>query len=183
MAEAEGRIYRLEDAPAGKVALVFGARVMKDGDVSWPLKWRLETALDLYEKGLVKRILVSGDNRFRDYNEPEAMKRWLVNNGVPEKDIACDYAGRRTLDSCARAARLWGVRDKVVLVSQAYHLPRALFLAKSWGMDAVAVSAKSGTFRRDLIRERLARMKAWLDVCVLGTEPGLWGPQERWPEP
>lgn len=181
MAEAEGRIYRLEDAPAGEVALVFGARVMKDGDVSWPLKWRLETARDLYEKGLVKRILVSGDNRFSHYNEPEAMKQWLVNNGVPEQDIACDYAGRRTLDSCARAARLWGVRDKVVLVSQAYHLPRALYLAKSWGMDAVAVSAKSGTFRRDLIRERLARMKAWLDVCVLGTEPGLWGPQEHWP--
>ncbi len=182
MAEGEGRIFKLEDAPVAEVALVFGARVMEDGGVSWPLRWRLETARDLYANGLVKRILVSGDNRWGHYNEPGVMRQWLIDNGVAENDIACDFAGRRTLDSCARAARLWGVRDKVVLVSQAYHLPRALYLAKSWGIDAVAVSAKSGTFRRDLIRERLARMKAWLDVCVLGTEPGLWGPKEYWPE-
>lgn len=182
MAAGEGRIYKLENAPAAEVALVFGARVSEDGDVSWPLKWRLETASNLYKKGLVKRILVSGDNRWRAYNEPLVMKQWLVDNGVPAEDIACDFAGRRTLDSCARAANLWGARDRVILVSQAYHLPRALFLAESWGMDAVAVSADSGTFRRDLLRERLARVKAWLDVNVLDAEPSLWGPQEQWPD-
>lgn len=182
VASGAGRIYRLEDAPVAEVALVFGARVSGDGDVSWPLKWRLETAVNLYKNGQVNRILVSGDNRRRDYNEPRAMKQWLVANGVPAERIACDYAGRRTLDSCARAARLWGIRDNVILVSQAYHLPRALFLARHWGMDAVAVSANSGTFRRDLVRERLARVKAWLDVNVLGAEPALWGPLEGWPE-
>lgn len=182
MAAGNGRIYRLEEVPAAEVALVFGAHVTQGGDVSWPLKWRLEAARDLYEKGLIQRILVSGDNRWREYNEPQAMKQWLVNNGVPEERIACDYAGRRTLDSCARAARLWGIREKVILVSQVYHLPRALFLARAWGMDAVAVPADSGTFRRDLIRERLARVKAWLDVNVLGMGPTLWGPPEQWPD-
>ena len=182
MAAGEGRIYRLEEAPAAEVALVFGAHVSEKGDVSWPLEWRLKAAGELYGKGLVKRILVSGDNRRLDYNEPLAMKQWLVDNGVPEDRVACDYAGRRTLDSCARAARLWGLRDRVILVSQAYHLPRALFLAESWGMDAVAVAAGSGTFRRDLTRERLARVKAWLDVRVLGVGPTVWGPPERWPD-
>lgn len=182
IAAGKGRIYSLDDAPAADVALVFGAYVSEDGDVSWPLRWRLEAASDLYRKGLVKRILVSGDNRWKDYNEPLAMKQWLTENGVPAEHIACDYAGRRTLDSCARAARLWGVRENVILISQAYHLPRALFLAESWGMDAVAVSADRGTFRRDLLRERLARVKAWLDVNVLGAEPSFWGPQEGWPD-
>lgn len=181
MRASEGRVYRLDDVPAAEVALVFGTRVSEDGDVSWPLEWRLKTAGDLYKNGLVERILVSGDNRWREYNEPRAMKRWLMDNGVPEEHIACDYAGRRTLDSCARTARLWGIRDRVILVSQPYHLPRALFLANSWGMDAVAVAADSGTFRRDLWWERLARVKAWLDVKVLAAEPALWGPQERWP--
>ena len=182
IAAGKGRIFRVEDAPPAEVALVFGARVTEDGDVSWPLKWRLEAASQLYKKGLVKRILVSGDNRWREYNEPLVMKQWLIDNGVSGEDIACDYAGRRTLDSCARAVHLWGVRDNVILVSQAYHLPRALFLAKSWGMDAVAVSADRGTFRRDLLRERLARIKAWLDVRVLGVQPGVWGPPEQWPD-
>lgn len=181
LAAGKGRMYKLENAPRAEVALVFGALVTEDG-VSWPLRWRLEAASNLYKKGLVNRILVSGDNRWRDYNEPLAMKQWLVDNGVPEERIACDYAGRRTLDTCARAVRLWGVRDRVILVSQAYHLPRALFLARSWGMDAVAVSADSGTFRRDLLRERLARVKAWLDVYVLAAEPTLWGPPEQWPD-
>lgn len=182
MAASQGRIYRLDDAPEADVALVFGALVSEDGDVSWPLKWRLETACGLYKKGLVDRILVSGDNRFKNYNEPMAMKQWLIDNGVPADRIACDYAGRRTLDSCARAARLWGVRGKVILVSQAYHLPRALYLAKSWEMDAVAVAADRGTYRRDVYRECLARVKAWLDVNVLGTGPSLWGPVEQWPD-
>lgn len=182
LAAGHGRIFRLEDAPMADVALVFGARVSEEGDVSWPLRWRLEAAGNLYKKGLVRRILVSGDNRRRSYNEPLVMKRWLVDYGVPEDRIACDFAGRRTLDSCARAARLWGIRDSVILVSQSYHLPRALFLAESWGMDAVAVSADKGTFRRDLVRERLARVKAWLDVKIIGTEPSLWGPPEQWPD-
>ena len=182
LAAGTGRIFRLEEAPAAEVALVFGAHVAESGEVSWPLKWRLATASALYKKGLVKRILVSGDNRWRDYNEPLAMKRWLVADGVPAERIACDYAGRRTLDSCARAVHLWGLREGVILVSQSYHLPRALFLAKAWGMEAVAVPAASGTFRRDLLRERLARVKAWLDMRVLGAGPTLWGPPERWPD-
>jgi SanA protein len=146
-----------------------------------PLQWRLAKASDLYKKGLVKRILVSGDNSRRNYNEPMAMKQWLVDNGVPAGDIACDFAGRRTLDSCARAVELWGVRDNAILVSQAYHLPRALYLAESWGMDAVAVPADSGTFRSNLVRESLARVKAWLDMNILGTEPAFWGTKEHWP--
>jgi len=182
MDAAKGRIYRLEEAPVADVALVFGARVSESGDVSWPLRWRLQTASDLYKEGRVRRILVSGDNRWTSYNEPLVMKRWLMDNGVPENRIACDYAGRRTLDSCARANRLWGIEDKVILVSQSYHLPRALFLAKSWGMDALAVPADRGTFRRDLIRERIARVKAWLDVNILKMEPAVWGPRERWPD-
>lgn len=182
MDAGNGRIFALNDAPTANVALVFGARVYDGGDVSWPLKWRLEAARQLYENGQVKRILVSGDNRWENYSEPQVMKQWLVDNGVPEDRIACDYAGRRTFDSCARAACLWGIRGDVILVSQFYHLPRALFLARSWGMDAVAVAAEKGTFPRDLLRERLARVKAWLDVNVFATEPTRWGKPEKWPD-
>lgn len=181
MSAGRGRIYQVESAPKARTAIVFGAAVSAEGHVSWPLQYRLEAARDLYSRGLVSYILVSGDNSRKSYNESDAMKRWLVQAGVPEQRVACDYAGHRTLDSCARAARLWRLRDGVILVSQNYHLPRALYLAKAWGMDATAVAARSGTYRHDRKREFLARVKAWLDINVLRTEPALWGPEEHWP--
>lgn len=180
VAAGEGRIETVASVPARRVAIVFGAGVYKDGRLSYPLRIRMRAALDLYESGKVKKILVSGDNRFEHYNEPQRMRDWLIEKGVPPEDIACDYAGRRTLDTCARAARLWKL-DEVILVTQKYHLPRALYLAKAWGMDAVGVSADGpgGTARkRDRLRELIARVGAWVDVNVLDTQPALWGEPE-----
>ncbi|MBN2712098.1 MAG: YdcF family protein [Planctomycetes bacterium] len=177
---AEGRIYSVEDAPPMRVAVVFGARIYDNGKVSGHLARRLGAALELYQLGKVKKILVSGDNRFTHYNEPERMKEWLVDKGVPESDVKCDYAGRRTLDTCARASGLWNL-DEAILVSQRYHLPRALYLAEHFNLKAAGVSCDGEGFyygKRNQIREMLARVLAWLDVNVLDTEPEVWGKPE-----
>lgn len=179
-AHASSRIYGIENCPARRVAIVFGARVYKNGEPCWPLALRLRAAATLYQSGRIEKILVSGDNRRHHYNEPERMRDWLIANGVPENDIVCDYAGFRTLDTCARAQRLWGL-ESAILVSQRYHLPRALYLAQAFGMDAIGVAC-DGTggseSKRDHLREHFARILAWIDVHVLDREPHFWGPEE-----
>jgi SanA protein len=174
------RIYSVDSAPERRVAVVFGARVYKDGRPSRPLRYRLNIALELYLAGKVEKILVSGDNGRRIYNEPENMRDWLIERGAKPEDVACDYAGFRTLDTCARVGRLWSLR-KPILVSQSYHLPRALYLADAFGMEGAVGVAADGpgcTRKRDQLRETAARVAAWLDVNILAREPKFWGPRE-----
>lgn len=177
---ADGRVYQVSDCPPRRVALVLGAGVLEDGSLSYPLRVRMEAALKLYQADKVEKILVSGDNRWEHYNEPARMREWLIDQRVPGDDVVCDYAGRRTLDSCARAAKLWNLNE-IIVVTQRYHLPRALYLAKAWGMNPVGVSADGdgGTAgRRDRLREIAASIVAWLDVNVFGTQPALLGNKE-----
>ncbi len=177
----EESIYQVGDVPARRVAIVFGAKVYSDGSVSGHLEQRLEAARELHRRGKVKKILVSGDNRWNHYNEPERMREWLIANGVPEEDVGCDYAGRRTLDTCGRASRLWALKQPI-LVTQRYHLPRALYLAEAYRMSAVGVASDGaglGYGRRLALREALARVLAWLDVNLLQTEPYHWGAKEE----
>ena len=178
----DGRVFDVENVPPAPVAIVFGAGLRQDGTPSFVLAGRLETARRLYAEGKVERILVSGDNRRADYSEPDAMRTWLIEQGVPERVIARDFAGRRTLDTCWRARGLWDV-ERAILVTHDYHLPRSLFLARAAGIDAVGVPAAYGRTRRAAGREIVARVAAWVDVRVLGRGAAVWGCPEAWPTP
>ena len=155
---------------------VLGCGVRPDGSPSDMLKDRLKTALLLYEFGVSDYILVSGDNGKVDYNEVGVMKTYLVNQGVPEDRIYMDHAGFSTYESLYRARAIFGV-EKMVLVTQEYHLSRALYIAKERGIDAVGVAADfhiySGQQLRDL-REVLARVKDFI-WCVFEPKPTYLG--------
>lgn len=124
----------VEEAP---VAMVLGASV-QDGNPSPFLAGRLDVARDLYLSGKVKAILVSGDNKETDYDEPTAMKQYLVEHGVPESQIVRDPAGYNTYDSCVRARDVYGV-TRLIVVTQDYHLPRTLATCRAVGLDASGV--------------------------------------------
>ncbi len=137
---ANGRMYSVEESPSSRAAIVFGAGLQRDGSPSPVLKDRVTTAVRLYQAGKVEKILMSGDNRFVYYNEPAAMQRYALELGVPEEDIVLDFAGRRTYDTCYRAKAIFGL-ESALLVTQAYHLPRALFTCRQLGIDATGVNA------------------------------------------
>lgn len=168
-------IYSLQDVPPRKVAIVFGAGITADGRPMPALADRVWTAAELYKAGKVQKLLMTGDNRFVNYNEPEAMRQYALARGVPDEDIVLDYAGRRTYDSCYRAEYIFGVQD-AVLVTQWFHLDRALYTCHGLGIDAVGVAAD----RRDYYsarywwwREVAAVTKAWLDLNLLHPTPVL----------
>jgi SanA protein len=173
------KIYLTFDTvPERFVAIVPGASVTSKGQPSAVLLDRLETARQLYLRGKVRRILVSGDNRTRYYNEPQAMRHWLTAHGVPDRDIYADYAGYRTLDTMERAAQIFQVREAIVC-TQAFHLHRSVFLARQAGVDAVGMVSDRREYRRDLVdrfREYAARTLAFADIFLLDTEPHLLGP-------
>lgn len=163
------------------VALVLGAGVRSDGQPTPFLAARLDVAVDLWQRRKVAVVLVSGDNRSHRHDEPSAMRRYLRAAGIPADRIVADYAGRDTYDSCARARRIFGV-DRLVVVSQAYHLPRALATCRALGIDAIGVGDE--TMRADApraweegrLRERLAAVKAAWDVLT-ARDPVLGPPQ------
>jgi SanA protein len=106
----------VSESPARRVAIVFGAGLRRDGTPTAILRDRVETAADLYRSGKVEKILMSGDNRFENYNEPESMRQYALSLGVPPEAIAMDYAGRRTYDTCYRAKP--SLASSALLVSQ-----------------------------------------------------------------
>ncbi len=170
--------------PVQGAVLVLGAGVYGRGKPTRVLAERLQTALALYRAGKVRWFLVSGDNREPSYNEPQAMRRWLIQAGVPPTRIVSDYAGRRTWDSLRRAQIVFGLR-RVVVVTSDFHLPRALFLADHMGLEAWGVPAS--TARQPLaarlhfwIREYFARNLAVLDIWF--PPDALLGPREPTPD-
>lgn len=178
---ANHRIYEVQDSPTRRVAIVFGAGLRRDGTPTAILRDRVETAAELYFSGKVEKILMSGDNRFDYYNEPEAMRQYAISLGVPPQAIAMDYAGRRTYDTCYRARAIFGVKSGL-LVSQRFHLPRALFLCNVLGLEASGVEANQRSYRNRAlliwnIREQLATIGAFLDVYVSNPLPVLGDPE------
>ncbi|MEU5784602.1 SanA/YdcF family protein [Micromonospora lupini] len=178
---ADGHLYDEADVPAAPVALVLGTQVDADGTPSPFLAARLEIARRLYERGRVAAILVSGDNMNADYNEPAAMLRWLVERGVPARKVVLDYAGFDTYDSCARAERIFGV-TRATVVTQSFHLPRAVALCRRLGIDANGVGDETAkryapTWRISATRENGACLKAALDV-LSGRDPAHLGRRE-----
>jgi len=174
------RIYtRVEDVPPRQVAIVLGAGLWPDGSLTPILADRVATAADLYRAGIVGKLLCTGDNRFVNYNEPQAMLEYAVRLGVPEESIVLDYAGRRTYDSCYRARAIFGV-ERAVVVTQRFHAARALYLCDALGVDSVAILADRRNYPIDRVvweaREYLALALAWWDVTVRQPVPVLGEP-------
>jgi SanA protein len=178
---AMNRIYQKEDAPSERLAIVFGAGLRRDGTPTPILRDRVETAASLYFSGRVEKLLMSGDNSFLNYNEPESMRQYAISLGVPESAIAMDYAGRRTYDTCYRAKAIFGM-ESALLVTQKFHLPRALFLCNALGLNAYGVEANNRNYRDGALfiwnfREQLATVGAFLDVYVNSPLPVLGEPE------
>ncbi len=178
---ARSRAYAVADAPTRRVAIVFGAGLWRDGSPTPVLEDRVTTAVELYRAGKVEKLLLSGDNRFVHYNEPAAMQRLAISLGVPERDIVLDYAGRRTYDTCYRAGAIFGVRQ-AILVTQAFHLPRAVYTCNRLGVEAVGVCADRRVYEPFSmlywnVRELLATLTALLDVHWLHPLPVLGQPE------
>ncbi len=160
-------------APNRPVAIVFGAA----GDI---LTDRVTTGVELYKAGKVQKLLMTGDNGRDGYNEPEDMKQKAIAEGVPARDVVCDYAGFRTYDSLYRARDIFGVRS-AILVSQRYHLPRALFLGEKLGLDVVGVDAARHRYAGQAgfdLREIAAVEVAWWQATVSHPRPKYLGKPE-----
>ncbi len=174
---ARERIFTEDAVPPAPVALVLGALVYPTGRPSRFLAGRLDVARRLYEAGRVHAVLVSGDSLAPEWDEPAAMRRYLIEHGVPAAAVVMDRAGFDTYDSCVRARSVFAV-DRVVVVSQAYHLPRAVGTARMVGLEAVGVGdrtvewvddgplpRRSPAWRRGVVREWPACVKTIVDVA------------------
>jgi len=166
--------------PHAQAALVLGALVNADGRPSGMLEDRIRAAAALYRDGRVDKVLASGDHGRPDYDEVNAMRRELVRLGVPDRDVFTDHAGFATLDSVVRARKVFDVKS-VVVVTQPFHMPRALWLARRAGLTAYGLEAGAGTSygskgTEARVREVLARTKAVGDILT-GAKPKFLGPQ------
>lgn len=178
--------YLPETVPQAPAALVLGAGLNRDGTPGLVLQDRVRTAAELYLSGKVEKILMSGDNSSQFYDEPGAMKEFALELGVPEEDIVLDFAGRRTYDSCYRAKAIFGL-ERLIVVTQAFHLPRALFLCNAFDIEAVGTPADDANYRRGSytfwwVREILASMNAYWDVYISHPQPVLGQPEPIFPD-
>ncbi|MFC8963232.1 vancomycin high temperature exclusion protein [Streptomyces sp. NPDC057094] len=172
------RLRTTADAPRTPVAVVFGAGLW-DGEPSPYLAHRLDAAAKLYRAGRIEVVLVTGDNSREDYDEPDAMRAYLTAHGVPDRRIVSDYAGFDTWDSCVRARRIFGVRE-AVLISQGFHIRRAVALCRAAGVRSygIGVDAKhDATWYYGGTREIFAAGKAALDA-VFRPDPRFLGRKE-----
>lgn len=175
--------YRTADVPPKRVALLLGTskRTIKGGTNKYFAE-RIASAAELYHRGVIRHIIVSGDNNTVYYNEPKDMMNALIALGVPQADITLDFAGFRTLDSVVRAKLIFG-QDELMIITQDFHCYRALFIARHYGIDAVAFSADNKAELPVMlaIREVLARTNTVLDLYVFEREPKFLGEKEKLP--
>lgn len=176
---ASGRCFaEVESIPLAPVAVVLGtSSQLPGGRANLFFLPRMEAAAALFKAGKVKALIVSGDNGTHGYDEPTNMKLALVRTGVPAEKIVCDYAGFRTLDSVVRAKEVFG-QQRVIFVSQRFHNARAIYLARAFGIEAFGLDAQDVPVSlsvKTFLREKLACVKAVLDVNVLGTQPRFLG--------
>lgn len=155
--------------PKTEVALMLGAKVFTDGRLSDMLRDRADMAIELYKGGKVSKILMSGDHGTKEYDEVNAVKKYLLEKGISGNDIFLDYAGFDTYDSMYRAKEIFQAQT-VVIISQNFHLPRAVYIGRSLGLEAYGVSADThvyGGIENNKNREILADVKAFWDVNLL----------------
>lgn len=156
-------------------AIVFGASVDQNGNPSKMLEDRVNKAVELYKQGVVQRILISGKDSYVNFSEVEVMKEILLRNNIPDFVIIEDNKSQRTYDTCYRAKKVFNL-NKAILITQNFHLPRALYICNSLGVNSVGVPADSGVYvdQRTLsIRENLAIIKSVLDINILRPNNGL----------
>lgn len=152
-------IGEAEDVPEADAILVLGARVYPNGNVSLMLHDRLTTGYELYEKGKAGKIIVSGDHGRKDYDEVNAMKNFLKDKEVPGEDIFMDHAGFSTYESLYRARDIFQVK-KVIIVTQQYHLMRAVFIARELGLEAYGVTSDKHIYHNVMLRSELREIAA-----------------------
>jgi SanA protein len=177
--------YSVDDVSADRVAIVFGAGLRRDGSPTAVLRDRVDTAAQLYFAGKAEKLLMSGDNSFVDYNEPEAMRQQALSLGVPEEAIVLDYAGRRTYDTCYRARTIFGLKS-AILVTQDFHMSRALFTCNALGLKAKGVEANNYYYLKRSrlywnVREQFATIGAFWDVYFKKPLPVLGEPEPIFP--
>ncbi|MBR6652360.1 MAG: YdcF family protein [Anaerotignum sp.] len=168
--ETAEKIITAEEATDADCILVLGCGVREDGSPSLMLRDRLEKGIELYEAGTAPKLLMSGDHGRKDYDEVNLMKSYAMEKGVPSEDIFMDHAGFSTYDSMYRARDIF-CAEKVIVVSQEYHLYRALYLAEKLGLEAYGVPAQDVNYRGQAyreFREMLARAK---DFCTAVIQP------------
>ena len=156
-----------------RVAIVFGAKVWDDQSPSPVLYDRVVTAVELYRSGRVEKILMSGDNPTENYDEPTAMKETAMRLGVPPAAVVLDFAGRRTYDTCYRAKEIFGIQ-KAILVTQEFHLARALYLCDNLGVDSIGITADRRKYEGERywsFREFFSRASAWFELNFFSFEP------------
>ena len=173
----------IRQLPHKRATLLLGTtKYVAKGRKNYFYLYRIRAAVDLWKAGKIDAIVASGDNGTRYYDETTAMYRDLRRAGVPRRYIARDYAGFRTLDSVVRAGMDFGLRDYII-ITQRFHLERAIYIARAKGQKVVGYVAKDipGTpaAYRMKLREILARAKAFADLYVLGTMPKFYGGKER----
>jgi SanA protein len=178
-----GRIFQnIEDVPKNDVALVLGTgKLTPAGRPNLHFTQRIEAAAKLYHSGKVTHLLVSGDNHVKSYDEPSDMRDALVSAGVPTNAITRDYAGFRTLDSVLRAEKVFGLKN-FTIVTEEFHCPRSLWIARQHGLNAVAFAAPDLQSKRWAlrvkVREAFARVLCGADLYLLRTQPKFSGPPE-----
>ncbi len=174
--QANQYAYRnTEQVPNCYTAIVFGAGI-RNGKPSKYLKDRLDAGIRLYETGKVQRLLLSGDNGSRSYDELKVMRDYCLANGVKSDDLFLDFAGFDTYSTLYRAREVFKV-DRAVLVSQNYHLDRAIYIGRSLGLDSYGYVADNGHYpghRRNKLREMLATVNAFIEVNT-GRTPKFLG--------
>lgn len=160
-----------------KVGLVLGtAKMLKNGRINLYFKYRIQATIELFKKGKIDFVLISGDNGNENYDEPTDFKNELIKNGIPENKIFLDYAGFRTLDSVIRAKEVFG-QESITIISQQFHNERAIYLAEKNGIKAIGFNAKDVSGRYGIkvkLREYLARTKVFVDI-LLGVKPKFLG--------
>jgi SanA protein len=183
---ANSRVFSTQDVNVStRVAIVFGAGLWRNGRPTPVLRDRVAKAAELYFSGKVDKLLMSGDNWHIDYNEPAAMRTYAMDLGVPESAIVLDYAGRRTYDTCFRARSIFGLKN-AILVSQGFHLPRAIFTCNTLGVKSVGVPADMQPYRKISLfywnlREIPATLVAMWEIFVAKPQPILGDPEPIFP--
>jgi vancomycin permeability regulator SanA len=174
-----GRTSSVSGVAKRDVAVVLGAGITSDRRPTRVLADRLDVGVELYKRGKVRKLIMSGDNSVRQYDEVTAMKNYVVARGVTDDDVLLDYAGFRTLDSCVRLRKVFG-QDRAIIVTQQFHLPRALHLCRWAGVDAIGVAAvdSRGAGRRvqSTVREVPASWQAALETWVFRRSAKVLGP-------
>jgi SanA protein len=179
---ASEKIFNDEnEAPETSVALLLGtSRYTVRGNTNLYFKYRIQATTNLYKSGKIKHIIVSGDNSLTSYNEPREMRKALLANGIPDSSITLDFAGFRTLDSVVRCKEVFG-QDNFIIISQHFHLERALYIAKKFNINAIGFAAQNPpekySFKTN-VREYFARTKAIIDLYFLNTQPKFLGKKE-----